>query len=167
MNYGARTISSFQIKRSIRHRFLPMSHESTHEAGEQATGAPDSEVLGLQPYSCLSCRKKRKKCDRVDPCTNCRKSGAECIFAARKPSTRQHAGPSALERVRYLEGVVLQLRKQLEATSPTQYRRNDEDDFDSDSEAADLTQEFGQLAVKDGKSRYIASNFWANMTEKV
>lgn len=145
----------------------PMSRQSTQEAGDQAGGSADSEPLGLEPYSCLSCRKKRKKCDRVYPCANCRKSGAECIFAARKPSTRQHPGPGALERVKYLEGVVQQLRKQLEVTSSTEQSRDDDDSFDSDIEAADLREEFGQLAVKDGRSRYIVSNFWANLTEKV
>lgn len=167
-----------------------MSHETLRKesklAGALAGPQPDREPEPpqLQPYSCLSCRRKRKRCDRTNPCVNCRKTGVDCVFAPRKPSTRQYSGPSALERVKYLEGVVQQLRAELELRQPT---RNDENNnplnrgqtrpsshahpedngLGDKNEIADLQAEFGQLAIGEGRSRYIVSNFWANLTEQV
>ncbi|KID83504.1 fungal specific transcription factor domain-containing protein [Metarhizium guizhouense ARSEF 977] len=165
-------------------------------APEDGAAAAESAPAGLQPYSCLSCRRRRKKCDRTDPCANCRRAGTECVFVPRRPSTRQYSGAGALERVRYLEGVVQQLRAKLESlsasheggdgassrghtASPAQphaahdadgvpgLHEEDEDEDEEEEEVTQLQTEFGQLAVGDGRSRYIVSNFWANLTEKV
>ena len=51
----------------------------------------------LHPYSCLSCRRKKKKCSRIYPCNNCTRLGSECVFAQRRVSTRQK--PSAMDRL--------------------------------------------------------------------
>ncbi|KID70594.1 fungal specific transcription factor domain-containing protein, partial [Metarhizium hybridum] len=163
-------------------------------APEDGAAASESAPAGLQPYSCLSCRRRRKKCDRTDPCANCRRAGTECVFVPRRPSTRQYSGAGALERVRYLEGVVQQLRAKLESltgsheggddassrghtASPAQPHAaheadgvpglHEEDEAEDEEEMTQLQTEFGQLAVGDGRSRYIVSNFWANLTEKV
>ncbi|KAF5124130.1 Bikaverin cluster transcription factor bik5 [Metarhizium anisopliae] len=163
-------------------------------APEDGAAAAESATAGLQPYSCLSCRRRRKKCDRTDPCANCRRAGTECVFVPRRPSTRQYSGAGALERVRYLEGVVQQLRAKLESlsgpheggdgassrgqtASPAQPHAahdadgvpglHEEDEDEDEDEVTQLQTEFGQLAVGDGRSRYIVSNFWANLTEKV
>jgi Zn(2)-Cys(6) binuclear cluster domain-containing protein len=35
---------------------------------------------GLKPYSCLTCRQRKVKCDRRTPCSNCGKAGKQCSF---------------------------------------------------------------------------------------
>lgn len=32
--------------------------------------------------SCLECRRRKLKCNKGDPCTNCTKFGRECVFLA-------------------------------------------------------------------------------------
>ncbi|KAH0591667.1 hypothetical protein MHUMG1_10598 [Metarhizium humberi] len=99
-------------------------------------------------------------------------------------------GPGAVERVKYLDGVVQELKTKLESISSPKLRRDDgvhsmlnqeykvssarphltyrdEGEPGLDKKVTQLRTEFGQLAVGDGRSRYIVSNFWADLTEKV
>jgi len=46
--------------------------------------------------SCELCRERKVKCDKLTPCTNCTKSGAECVAIHRKRLPRgRHARPHA------------------------------------------------------------------------
>ncbi|UKZ74868.1 hypothetical protein TrVFT333_002538 [Trichoderma virens FT-333] len=141
----------------------------------------------LNPYSCLSCRKKKKKCDRVYPCVNCRKAGADCLFVPRRPSTRPKTTQGMLERLQHLEGVIGHLRDSYgqgttqKSTKTAEVRANASiegcettprsDSTDSrrtqPNAVAELGTELGRLAVGDGRSRYISSSFWASLDEEV
>jgi hypothetical protein len=33
-----------------------------------------------KPFSCLTCRQRKVKCDRSNPCSNCVKTGTQCSF---------------------------------------------------------------------------------------
>ena len=147
--------------------------------GESSNGGSN-----LNPYSCLLCRKKKKKCDRIHPCWNCRKAGAEWVFAPRKPSSRQKAQVSAMERLRQLEDVIGRLRADIE---PSRLPVDDDldkipvhkdnhvsgetertDDVQScTADTTELESEFGRLAIGDGRSRYVVGSFWANLYEEV
>lgn len=43
----------------------------------------------LRPYSCILCKTRKVKCDRVNPCSNCRRAGVDCIFRAPAPPRRK------------------------------------------------------------------------------
>ncbi|KAL6851827.1 hypothetical protein J3F83DRAFT_765038 [Trichoderma novae-zelandiae] len=147
---------------------------------EQDTGHPQ-----LNPYSCLSCRKKKKKCDRVYPCVNCLKVGIDCLFVPRRPSTRPRTTQGMLERLQHLEGVIGHLRDNYnQGATQTQHaevqptsdireagttpRSDSTNSGGSQNDAvAELGAEFGRLAVGDGRSRYISSSFWASLDEEV
>ncbi|KAG9237384.1 fungal-specific transcription factor domain-containing protein [Amylocarpus encephaloides] len=88
----------------------------------------------LTARSCLTCRRRKVKCDKNEPCSNCTKAGAECVFPApgRAPRRPRAGGKGStereaelLKRLRRLEGVVGELSGQVEveavkndATSP-------------------------------------------------
>lgn len=44
------------------------------------------------PQSCVKCRRRKAKCDRNQPCSNCEKTGSECTYESifRTPLTRRH-----------------------------------------------------------------------------
>lgn len=160
----------------------PGSPRTDGRGTESVAGHPQ-----LNPYSCLSCRKKKKKCERVYPCVNCRKAGADCLFVPRRPSTRPKTTQGMLERLQHLEGVIGHLRdnynqgatqqspkttevranaiiEEREATrrsSPTNNRGTQND------AVTELGTELGRLATGDGRSRYISSSFWASLDEEV
>lgn len=64
------------------------------------------------PVSCQSCRSKKLKCSRVQPCTNCTARGIPCHFLVRPhgqmiaPSTAQ-SNEELLRRIEKLESIVL------------------------------------------------------------
>jgi hypothetical protein len=141
----------------------------------------------LNPYSCLACRRKKKKCDRVYPCINCRKDDTNCLFVPRRPSNRPKTAHGVLERLQHLEGVIGLLRdsysqgvtkqppEAAKASINTITEQNDTANpcdligggGAQDDAVAELGTELGRLAVGDGRSRYISSSFWASLEEEV
>lgn len=123
----------------------------------------------LHPYSCLSCRRKKKKCDRISPCTNCRTLGVECLYVPRRPSTRQPAFMAVSERIRHLEHVINHMKKHLDrALIPEETESSPHSDSTKDvDEIDDLDTEFGRLAMGNGRSRYMNSTYWASLDEEV
>ncbi|KAL8764102.1 MAG: hypothetical protein Q9184_000244 [Pyrenodesmia sp. 2 TL-2023] len=67
--------------------------------------------------SCVTCRKRKVRCDKRHPCSNCNKAAIECVFPGpgRAPR-RSRKAPDAelLARLRRLEGVVQHLGKNLD-----------------------------------------------------
>ena len=79
-----------------------------------------SAALNLR--SCTTCRKRKVKCDKRHPCSNCSKAGIECIFPGpgRAPRrTRKPPDTELLARLRRLEGVVQSLGKGIDEDGET------------------------------------------------
>lgn len=62
--------------------------------------------IPLRPkeQSCLRCARRKVRCDRNSPCSNCQKSQAECVFVAHAPSRRQ-------KRKRHDEDLLAKLKR--------------------------------------------------------
>lgn len=95
---------------------LPAGHFST------ASGSD-----GLRIWSCVTCRRRKVRCDRRDPCANCTRQNIDCHFPVtgrlprrRPPPTGSASGSAAhrqselLNRLRRLEAVVTELGAQIE-----------------------------------------------------
>lgn len=52
----------------------------------QALTSDMQAVPRQDPVSCESCRKRKQKCSREQPCSNCASRGVACIFLGRKVS---------------------------------------------------------------------------------
>ncbi|KAG4028690.1 hypothetical protein MFRU_020g01290 [Monilinia fructicola] len=87
------------------------------------TSAPTAAPTGLNSRSCVECRRRKVKCDKRVPCSNCTKAQAQCIFPApgRAPRRPRTGGKPVsdreaelLKRLRRLEGVVEELSGQIE-----------------------------------------------------
>ena len=77
-------------------------------------GSITSPTSGLNPRSCVTCRKRKVKCDKRQPCSNCQKAGIECVFPRPGRAPRRSKKPpdaELLARLRRLEGVVQKLGK--------------------------------------------------------
>lgn len=128
-------------------------------------------VGSLNQYSCLPCRGRKRKCDRVFPCVNCQRNGLECVFVSRRPSTRQPPSVALQERVRNLEALVSRMRHHLDlATGQTiqsSYKAAIEEDMPTAAAVTKLGDSFGRLTVENGRSRYVANNSWASLEDEV
>ncbi|KAJ4861312.1 fungal zn(2)-Cys(6) binuclear cluster domain-containing protein [Trichoderma breve] len=93
---------------------------TNHSTAGEIAIAEDS----LRIWSCVTCRRRKVKCDRKDPCSNCVKNQIECHFpvtgrlprrrdpAAWKSPTEKQA--ELLDRLRRLESLVTELAAQVE-----------------------------------------------------
>lgn len=83
---------------------------------QKASQSPsNSGNSSLNPRSCVTCRRRKVKCDKKQPCANCVKANIDCIFpspgrAPRKP--RKPQDTELIERLKKLEGVVRSLGSQ-------------------------------------------------------
>lgn len=91
------------VSTSVPTSAAPSSHPRPHV---------DSQGRILNPRSCVTCRKRKVKCDKVHPCSNCNRAHIDCVFPSpgRAPRKARKAGEGRdkdlLERLRRLEGVV-------------------------------------------------------------
>lgn len=143
----------------------------------ESTGSPK-----LNPRSCVTCRRRKVRCDKREPCSNCVKAHIDCVFpppgrAPRKP--RRPHDAELLKRLRRLESVVDSLGTQVdedgnvhstEDASPKGKR--------SVSEALDLSTQgasrrtslehgLGRLLIKEGRSRYVSNEFWSSLGDEI
>ncbi|TLS28043.1 hypothetical protein PpBr36_01398 [Pyricularia pennisetigena] len=109
---------------------------TTTPAGATVYGPDVLPDGSLNPRSCIICRKRKVKCDHLQPCTNCRRARVSCVFPApgrapRRPRPKDPNGPTAsgepgrhgaasereaelMKRLRKLEGIVEDLSGQIE-----------------------------------------------------
>jgi hypothetical protein len=98
-------------------------------AGASVYPPAASVSASLNPRSCVTCRRRKVRCDKHMPCGNCRRAQISCIFPApgrapRRPRPKdpnappkQHSSEREIElvkRLRKLEGIVEELSGQIE-----------------------------------------------------
>ena len=99
------------------------STDTTKSPTESPIERKNSTSHGLNARSCVTCRRRKVKCDKQFPCSNCSKAGQQCVFPApgrapRRPRTGgkvvSEREAELLKRLRRLEGVVEELSGQVE-----------------------------------------------------
>jgi hypothetical protein len=100
----------------LRTSSLQSSENRVHKASSTSQQSPNGSGL-LNPRSCVTCRRRKVKCDKKPVCTNCIKAHIECIYpspgrAPRKPRKPQDS--ELIDRLKKLEGVVQMLGSQVQ-----------------------------------------------------
>ncbi|KOC17475.1 putative C6 transcription factor [Aspergillus flavus AF70] len=142
--------------------------------------------------SCITCRRRKVRCNKKCPCVNCVKAGIECVFPppgrAPRKSKRPHDAELLL-RLKRLEGVIEHLSEKNASLStvpsPTQQRsgsaptaecpgsaepQSAEPDgcpFDPKRKPRNLEHEFGRLVIEEGRSRYVSNRLWASLGDEI
>jgi hypothetical protein len=141
------------------------------------------------PRSCVTCRKRKVKCDKKQPCSNCARAKIECIFPGPGRAPRKSRKPpdgELMDRLRRLEGVVQTLNAQVEEHEQEAAERerrpssgecpyggggsassNRSASVAVDSSVDGLESRFGRLVVDQGRSRYVNNSFWASLNNEV
>ncbi|KAI9043284.1 putative C6 transcription factor [Aspergillus affinis] len=163
--------------------------EGPENAPSVAHSLPDSQGL----RSCVTCRRRKVRCNKRCPCSNCTRAGIECIFpppgrASRKSKRPQDA--ELLSRLKRLEGVIEHLSEKNAGApntpSPPQQSQQKEPTPTEPSQSADaencpfanmdprkppkrrnLEHEFGRLVIEEGRSRYVSNRLWASLGDEV
>ncbi|UNI19809.1 hypothetical protein JDV02_005960 [Purpureocillium takamizusanense] len=154
--------------------------------------ATDRDQDGLKIWSCVTCRRRKVKCDRRDPCANCVRNGAECHFpvTGRLPRrSRDHTGAFSasasssnrqaelLGRLRRLEDLVTELSGQLEDGSLPPAWQQQLGALSSGSSASaernpllgtdEMYEDFGRLVVDQGGRPRVDRGFWSIFCDEV
>ncbi|KAI9697150.1 MAG: hypothetical protein M1820_007885 [Bogoriella megaspora] len=84
----------------------------SHSHHANTTSSSGSGSSSLNPRSCVTCRRRKVKCDKKHPCSNCTRAHIDCIYPApgRAPRKVKKAQDGDLmDRLRRLEGIVKSL----------------------------------------------------------
>jgi hypothetical protein len=106
----------------------------------------------MKPRACLLCYRRKIKCDRKQPCTNCVDSNESCSFPQGK-----------IRRSRPRRNAVAPL---VEKRIPLSETRLDELENKTSSSSATEDHEY-MVVDSTSQSRLLASNAWANVKEEV
>ena len=140
----------------------------------------------LNPRSCVTCRRRKVRCNKENPCANCVRAGIDCVFPGPGRAPRKSRKPpdaELLTRLRRLEGVVHSLGAQVDENgviSPAltgsadirarfgEAQRGDSPNSDlSDSKRQSIDKNLGRLVINEDRSRYVSNAFWTGMSDEV
>ena len=95
-----------------------------------STGGIEHGNGDLSPWSCATCRRRKVRCDRLKPCSNCAKAHINCDYPVSTRPPRRSQFPDSyykrvvkkketqlLDRLGRLEGMVEELRARYEPES--------------------------------------------------
>ena len=126
----------------IDHSAAPRSDTFASSKSPTSPTNAAAPTIGTNPRSCTTCRKRKVRCDKKHPCSNCNKAGIECIFPRPGRAPRRSKKPpdsELLARLRRLEGVVQSLGKGVDGEDLTP-----EHEDDVEAEAATKLEEVEQ-----------------------
>lgn len=144
------------------------------------------------PRSCTTCRKRKVRCDKKNPCASCLKTGSVCIFPGPGRAPRRRRKPQDAElmaRLKRLEGVVQSLNNMPPSEGEVELSGSVMQDnpnkslntlenvengsclgrktLNKNSPPPGLVKEFGRLSVEGGRSAYVSNRFWVSLSEEV
>ncbi|TVY66027.1 Bikaverin cluster transcription factor bik5 [Fusarium oxysporum f. sp. cubense] len=141
----------------------------------------------LKIWSCVTCRRRKIRCDRKEPCNNCTKNKIDCHFpvTGRIPRRTRDAKTPAqkqselLSRLRRLESVVTELAAQVEdengAKTMGQITVDKEPTESSwatssgslDHQTSEFDEDFGRLVVDKDGGLHVGNRFWTVFCSEV
>ncbi|KAL4861279.1 hypothetical protein BDV12DRAFT_208165 [Aspergillus spectabilis] len=119
---------------------------------------------------CLSCRSRKIKCDRQQPCASCERVDAHCVYppgpgrAPKQPRATRDA--RLLDRVSKLETIIRQLEEENDRL-PRSSVANSSHASSRASSASPPVEQLGRLMVDETRSCYISNILWARLGDEV
>lgn len=152
----------------------PLS-QPTDQAGTAASShAANKPKVRL---SCETCRQRKVKCDKLDPCTNCQRLGARCVPVERARLPRGRSGRLAIERpgdqdanlkdrVSKLESIIRDLARGGSQASARAILAAAVEESAQDGHTS-LGEDDAQGGGIHRPDTYLGSSFWANLLNEV
>lgn len=153
-------------------------------AGQAGRGA--QALAGPKPLSCISCRQRKVKCNKTNPCLHCQKSGIDCVFPNRVPRGRKEGSGTRnaelLRRISRLESLVYRMddgngtiEDREETARPTEPMMSDSAAIPSKADASVIGTEGDRLDDRYARfikqqergTRYLSKDFWTSLSGEV
>ncbi|KAL2417642.1 Bikaverin cluster transcription factor bik5 [Exophiala dermatitidis] len=165
----------------------PSVDRSTDDGSTGAHPPSNPSVPRLNPRSCVTCRRRKVRCNKQNPCANCVRAGIECVFPGPGRAPRKSRKPpdsELLARLQRLEGVVRSLGAHVDenglvsatlAGSSDLRARFGDGSQPGDSPTSDrsdpgrqsVDKQLGRLVISDDRSRYLSNSFWTSMNAEI
>ncbi|KAK7940740.1 uncharacterized protein PG986_013127 [Apiospora aurea] len=143
--------------------------------------APANASGGRNLRSCQSCRARKIKCDRQQPCSNCARVDADCVYPSgrgRAPKRPRKVTDSYVaDRLSHLEAVIRKLDSRSHArgpvaggSNPIKARISAASGLGQVQANADqpADERFSRLMVREQTSYYVNDNaLWGNLADEV
>ncbi|CAG8972941.1 hypothetical protein HYALB_00001361 [Hymenoscyphus albidus] len=164
---------------------LPASSSSA----EPTLSAPSLPSKNTRGHSCVLCQRRKVRCDRQKPCSNCLKSRAECVPSAPPlPRRRQKkvTETDLLAKVRRYEhllknhGILTEEDDDAEGEGPgAEEKRVERHEYKSSRENGGPPHQSmcistkapeavtGALITNKGESHYVENTLWENLREEI
>jgi hypothetical protein len=158
----------------------PLQPSSVNE--ENGSASSTSKPSHFHPRSCTSCRHRKVKCDRQQPCSNCVRAchGHGCVYPpgpgrAAKQS-RKILNSELVDRLSRLEAIIRHWALPDPETSSTRSVVVDENSLDTENtssitssldHSSSIDQQLGRLVIDETRSYYISNILWANLGSEV
>ncbi|KAF5676804.1 hypothetical protein FHETE_1997 [Fusarium heterosporum] len=135
----------------------------------------DTPDTSLKIWSCVICRRRKVRCDRKDPCSNCIKSNIDCHFPVTGRIPRRSRDPNVdktpaqkqselLSRLRRLESVVTELAAQVEDENGAAIGSAAMGQITVDASTSyhgTEYEDFGRLVVDKDGGLHVGNRFWS------
>jgi hypothetical protein len=141
---------------------------------------PSKASSNLNPRSCVTCRRRKVRCNKHNPCSNCVRAGIECIFPAPGRAPRRSRKPPEAEllaRLKKLEAVVHSLGAQVDenggllqspgANGHGVGQGDSSPETTAGIKRSSVDRRLGRLVIDEDRSRYVSNQFWASMGDEV
>lgn len=126
---------------------------------------------GIAQYSCLTCARRKVKCDKTKPiCSSCRSRGLQCLYQAPPPRRRKRrlSSEDTDEKLARYERILLEhgLLPRDTQTSPSTECAPQEPISLRFIEPHAETSRLGKVVIGHGGSRYFNSITWRNLGDQ-
>ncbi|KIW66396.1 hypothetical protein PV04_05732 [Phialophora macrospora] len=122
-----------------------------------------------QDLPCFDCRRRKVKCSKTEPCTNCQRFGVDCIYEDTGRLVHRRTPTSTdplVKRITELEELVRNLSRRPQQGNPMEtMTENIGQKFANKVPAAGISE--GRLVFDKDRSRYLHKSFWAAMYDEV
>ncbi|KAL9595960.1 MAG: hypothetical protein Q9219_006120 [cf. Caloplaca sp. 3 TL-2023] len=169
------------------------STTNTATTNSSSTTPPSVPPNKAKALSCGTCRERKVRCDKNQPCSTCQRAKVPCIFPSAKRLPRKRQGErkktneKLLQRLNRLEALVERAgldekdgqsvgkEKRTSPDSPSHPTPKQLSNGDivqkkrerSETSLSSGSQPAGKTALEGEMSRYLGSNFWANLSDEV
>lgn len=144
--------------------------------GIQPPSAP--AVWTPMPRSCNTCRQRKIKCDKSQPCGACQRAGVQCVFPSRVRASRVKKGAGQarnselLQRISRLENLVHKVEAQTgltirELELGDQVHNNAPSVEGLIEVGSDVGIDEQNRSVRPVGDRYLGGDFWTSLSDEV
>ena len=129
--------------------------------------------------SCIACRQRKSRCDRLQPCTSCVARGHSCVYLSQKPPasllhpTPVGAAAGLHDRLVHLERLVKSLMpdginndEARQLTTPDTTPNSSVRQVPSNG-VVDTQSDCGSMQITDSELQYVAGEHWAAILDSI